>query len=285
MLLEKTTPLIGEQSAVGLYAVVDDSSAGIFALKVHHAAIKRQWTHERLPAVPCEQHLRHALRIDIALNEKFKHGVIHKEAPRTGGIFIYVGLLKIVAVLTVKIAHAACRLRHYIKRLGKRCIQFHGVRIDTYATLLLDALQLLLAKPGYRGLGFLRSIGHQFSYNTRLKTYFIKCYTYELPVLVGKIIFFLQSVGYAYTLGIGLGVINSTVILGKLLVVENCSESAVTKFAHAVAGLHRHNTVVSCNKTHEFGIFSIYGFGEFYLLLRGKFNVSAYLKRLSYSRG
>ena len=129
MLLEKTTPLIGEQSAVGLYAVVDDSSAGIFALKVHHAAIKRQWTHERLPAVPCEQHLRHALRIDIALNEKFKHGVIHKEAPRTGGIFIYVGLLKIVAVLTVKIAHAACRLRHYIKRLGKRCIQFHGVTL------------------------------------------------------------------------------------------------------------------------------------------------------------
>ena len=77
VLLEEPAPFIGQQRAVGLYAVVYGASVGIFLLQLHGTFVERERTHQRLSAMPGEQNLGHGLRVDVLLDELFQQFLAH----------------------------------------------------------------------------------------------------------------------------------------------------------------------------------------------------------------
>ena len=79
VLTKKLAPLVGEQRAVGLQAVVDDvASVGIGLLQLQHTLVETQRTHQRLATVPSEEHLRLRLGLNILTNIGLKGTVVHQ---------------------------------------------------------------------------------------------------------------------------------------------------------------------------------------------------------------
>ena len=132
VLVEELTPLVGEQGAVGLEAVVNLSSAGVAALQLQHFLVEAERAHQRLATVPGEKHLRLCLRFDILLDERLQRGVTHQRVGLIGlmGLISLIGLigpiivqcsfLQIIAVLAGEVADAAYRLCHDIQGGGER---------------------------------------------------------------------------------------------------------------------------------------------------------------------
>ena len=69
---EELAPFVGYQRAVGLYAVVDSPPPAIDALQFESLFIEGNGAHQRLAAVPSEQHFGHGLCLDIFFDELFE---------------------------------------------------------------------------------------------------------------------------------------------------------------------------------------------------------------------
>ena len=65
LVVEKFGPLVGEQGAVGLDAIVDGAAAAILLLQLDGAFIKRYGAQKGFPAVPREKHFGSGLRLKI----------------------------------------------------------------------------------------------------------------------------------------------------------------------------------------------------------------------------
>ena len=72
VVFEKLAPLVCEQRAVGLYAVVDLSSASVDALQLQCSLVERDGAHEGLTSVPCEEHLWCGLCLNIFFYKLFE---------------------------------------------------------------------------------------------------------------------------------------------------------------------------------------------------------------------
>ena len=119
---EELTPFVGEQCAIGLYAVVDGTPVGIFFLQLHGPFIEGKGTHQGFTTVPGEKNLWHGLRIDILLDEFFQQFFTHH---MLGIFFVQLGLFQVITVVTCQIAYGSYGLQHHIERFGKRCISGH----------------------------------------------------------------------------------------------------------------------------------------------------------------
>ena len=58
---EELAPFIGQHGSVGLDAVIDRSSAGVFLLQFHSLFVEGERAHKCFSSVPGEKHLRHGL--------------------------------------------------------------------------------------------------------------------------------------------------------------------------------------------------------------------------------
>ena len=74
---EELTPFIRQHGAVGLDAVVDGTSPGMFFLQLHRFLVERQGAHQGFSTVPGEHHLRHGLRIDVFFDKLFQQLFAH----------------------------------------------------------------------------------------------------------------------------------------------------------------------------------------------------------------
>ena len=119
VLFEELAPFVGEQCAVGLYAVVNRPSVGVFLLQFHRFFVEGQRAHQGFSAVPGEQYLRHCLRIDIFFNELLQQFIAHHVF---WIVYIQFGLLQIITIIACQVAYSPYGLEHYIKRFGKRSI-------------------------------------------------------------------------------------------------------------------------------------------------------------------
>ena len=119
VLLEEPAPLVGEQGAVGLDAVVYGPSVGILLLQLHRTLVEGEGAHQRLAAVPGEQHLRHRLRVDVLFDELFQQFFAHHVL---GILPVEFCLLQVVAIITGKVAYRSYRFQHHVERFGKRCV-------------------------------------------------------------------------------------------------------------------------------------------------------------------
>ena len=115
VLLKEAAPLVSEQCAVGLQGVVDGAATGILALQLHHPLVEGERPHQRLAAVPGEEHLRHGLRLDVLLDEAFEQLVAHREAPRGFLVSVEVALLKVIAVGAGQVTDRAYGFGHHIQ--------------------------------------------------------------------------------------------------------------------------------------------------------------------------
>ena len=118
VLPKEGAPLIGQQGAVGLQAVVDETSTSVLALEGKYALVKTQRTHQRLATMPREQDLRLRLGFDILSDEGLQGLFAHaKTFLSFGGVDI--AFLQIVAIVTSEVAEAADGLGHDVERGGK----------------------------------------------------------------------------------------------------------------------------------------------------------------------
>ena len=88
ILLEEAAPLISQQRAVGLNGVVNGSARPILLLQFNHPFVERKGPHQRLSPMPGEKHLRHGLRFNILLDEKFEQLITHRELARGLAVLI-----------------------------------------------------------------------------------------------------------------------------------------------------------------------------------------------------
>ena len=122
VLLEELAPLVGKHCSVGLYAVVDGASVGIFLLQLHGPFVERQGAHQRLSAVPGEEHLRHGLRVDVLFDELLQQFLAHHVL---GVLPVQLGLLQVVAIVACQVAYGSYGLQHHVERFGKGCVGGH----------------------------------------------------------------------------------------------------------------------------------------------------------------
>ena len=122
VLLEEPAPLVGEQRAVGLDAVVDGASAGIFLLQLHGPLVERQGAHQRLSAVPGEEHLRHGLRLDVFFDELLQQLLAHHVL---GIVLVEFGLFQVVTIVACQVAYGSYGFQHHVERFGERCVGRH----------------------------------------------------------------------------------------------------------------------------------------------------------------
>lgn len=114
LIAQKATPVWGEEGAIGLYAVFDMATLGIVSLQLDGTPIEGEGAHERLAAMPREEHVGRGLGLDILPDEELQ-GVVGHDVPLLGGIETG-RLLEIVAVVARQIAMRPGRLRHDIER-------------------------------------------------------------------------------------------------------------------------------------------------------------------------
>ena len=74
---EEGAPLVGEEGAVGLEAVVDEVALGVLTLEGDDALVEAERAHEGFAAVPGEEHLGLGLRFDVLANVGLERGVAH----------------------------------------------------------------------------------------------------------------------------------------------------------------------------------------------------------------
>ena len=117
LIAEETAPLVGEQRAVGLQAVVYVAAAGIAPLQRQRPAVKRQRAQQGLAAVPREEHVGRRLGLDVLPGEALEHSVVDGLATATG---IQRLLLGVVTVAAMQVATRPGRLEHDVKRARKR---------------------------------------------------------------------------------------------------------------------------------------------------------------------
>ncbi len=116
VLSEEGTPLIRQQRAISLQAVVNLPPARIAALQCQHLLVETQRTHQRFAAMPREQHLRSRLCLDVLTDEGLQRLIAHEEVAVVSRLGIEMTLLQIVAVVTGEVAEAADRLGHHVQR-------------------------------------------------------------------------------------------------------------------------------------------------------------------------
>lgn len=83
VLAKELAPLVGEQGAIGLQAVVDEATVGVLTLELEGTLIETDGTHQRLAAMPGEENLRLGLRLDVLPDECFQ-GLVGHHAIRGG---------------------------------------------------------------------------------------------------------------------------------------------------------------------------------------------------------
>jgi hypothetical protein len=77
IVMQKLTPLIGEQCSIGLHGIVYLPAACIFLLQFQRTLIESQRSHQRFAAVPLEHHLVHGLCLDEFLREPIQQFIRH----------------------------------------------------------------------------------------------------------------------------------------------------------------------------------------------------------------
>ena len=77
LVAEEAAPLVGEQRAVGLQAVVYVAPPCVAALQLQSAAVERHGAQQRLAPVPGEEHLPPGLRLDVLAGEGVEQRVVH----------------------------------------------------------------------------------------------------------------------------------------------------------------------------------------------------------------
>ena len=111
VVVEETAPLIGEQRAVGLQAVVNVAITGVLLLQFQGFFIEGEWTQQRFAAVPSEEYIRGGLRLDILAGKLLQQGVIHHATA---------AFVQIVAVVTPQVAPRTHGLQHDVHRTAER---------------------------------------------------------------------------------------------------------------------------------------------------------------------
>ena len=117
VLLEEAAPLVRQHRAVGLDAVFYGAASRILPLQLHGLLIESQGAHQRFPAMPGEERLRHGLRADIFLDELLQQRVAHHVL---GVVLIQLALFQVITVVASQVAKGACGLQHDVERAGKR---------------------------------------------------------------------------------------------------------------------------------------------------------------------
>ena len=72
ILLEELAPLIRNQRTIGLDTIIDLMPPGIPPFQLERMFVKGYRAHECLSTMPCKQHLRHRLCLDVLLDEPFQ---------------------------------------------------------------------------------------------------------------------------------------------------------------------------------------------------------------------
>ena len=122
---EKLAPLVGEKRAVGLQAVVYDVSTRVLTLQAQRFFVERYGAHERFASVPCEEHLRLCLRLDVLSCELFEQFVTYGHAVSGTARAVHVAFFCVITVVAVEVAERARRLQHDIERVRERCVSWH----------------------------------------------------------------------------------------------------------------------------------------------------------------
>jgi len=119
---QKSTPLFGQQRAVGLQAVEHSPSAAILLLQLHGFLVERQGAQHGLAAVPREVDVVGGLGLEVALDVELKHFVAHDELRLFGRI--KAPFVEVVAIGARQVACRADRLGHHIQRLVLKRVHF-----------------------------------------------------------------------------------------------------------------------------------------------------------------
>ena len=132
---EEATPLVGEQRAVGLQAVVHMAPGGIAPLQPHRPLIETHRLQQRFTAMPGKEHFAVGLCLQVLLHKVLQHLVAHQRhipRPHSRTVFAYPqsfpregrpvesALLQVVAVAARQVARRPYGLRHHVERTGKR---------------------------------------------------------------------------------------------------------------------------------------------------------------------
>ena len=127
VLLEEAAPLVRQHRAIGLDAVLYGPAAGVLALQGYRLLVKGEGAHQRLPAVPGEEHLRHGLRADVFPDELLQQRVTHHVL---GIVLIQLALFQVITIVASQVAKGAGRLQHHVERAGKGGIGCGHVVLD-----------------------------------------------------------------------------------------------------------------------------------------------------------
>ena len=116
VLPEETTPLVGQQRAIRLQAVGHLPTTGIFPLQGQCLLVEADRAHQRLTAMPGEQHLAHRLASHILGDETFQQLLAQDLVL---GLGVELALLLVVAIVAGEVADRADRFDHDIDRMGE----------------------------------------------------------------------------------------------------------------------------------------------------------------------
>ena len=114
---QEGAPLLIEQCAVGLQAVVHHMPTSILLLQAQGLPVERQRAQQRLSAMPGEEHFALRLRVDILLGEPLEQLVGHHVAGHVGIVFRF---LEIITIAARHVAPCTGRFEHHIEGTGKR---------------------------------------------------------------------------------------------------------------------------------------------------------------------
>ena len=109
--LEKGSEFRGNEGAVGLYGIADKLVPAIFLFQFHSFAVEVRPQYQRFAAVPVESDFLNIVGRNILPDAFLKHLIGHSRLPAS----VDIGLVEIIAVMTVQITERACRFEHDVE--------------------------------------------------------------------------------------------------------------------------------------------------------------------------